>query len=174
MASRKRRAQGKPRPASAAQGNQKVTDVKRRKLKPRDKKFLDGLAEGKSKRKAALDAGFSETTAEHTAALEKRLQDQLADLMPSVETIAAKIHEGVEAVETQTFSHVIGSKVKGTQQIQLAHSDKVAWTERRKYVELALILRGLMPGKPAIAITPPAGGGKFIVEFVDVAQLDEA
>ena len=68
------------------------------------------------------------------------------------EAIARRIAEGLSAVETQTFSHVLGSKLKGTERIALKHVEKIAWTERRKYAEMAVQYGGLHVPKQEFAV----------------------
>ncbi len=72
------------------------------------------------------------------------LQKTLEKLLVPIEEVAVRINQGLDATATETFSHVVGSKVRGDDHIELEHVDKVAWTERRKYAELHLKLRGLL------------------------------
>lgn len=153
------------------------TGGKRRTPTPRQLKLLEGLAQGKSTRQAALAAGYSARMADHASELlsTSAISEQLATLLAPVETIATRINEGIDAVVTETFSHVLGSKVKGDERIEIHHVDKISWSERRRYLELALRLMGLMPGShrelEGSHTTPPR---RVVVEHVRVDQLDSA
>jgi hypothetical protein len=94
---------------------------------------LLGQREGKSKRQAALDAGFSESMANHaTDKIEtKNVRETFSALVRETvpaEQIAKAIAEGISAKETKFFAH------EGVVQDQ---RDVVAWSERRQYVQLA-------------------------------------
>jgi hypothetical protein len=127
----------------------RAKDKPTRKLTPRQGKLLEGLLGGKSTRAAAMAAGYSENTADHQA---KRLlntrvmREALAEKLIGIDEIAERLNAGTVAVQTDTFCNVVGSKLKGTEEVKLTHVDKVAWTERRKYVELICRLKGLDPG----------------------------
>jgi hypothetical protein len=120
-----------------------------KKLTPRQSRLLDGILTGKSTRAAAIAAGYSENTADDQA---KRLlstramRDALAEKLVGIEEIAAGLNAGTQAMQTDTFCNVVGSKLKGTEKVELTHVDKIAWTERRKYFELICRLKGLDPG----------------------------
>ena len=126
-----------------------VKGAKAKKLTPRQSKLLDGILKGKSTRAAAIAAGYSENTADDQA---KRLlstqamRDALAEKLVSIEEIATGLNAGTQALQTEVFCNVMGSKLKGTEEIKLTHVDKIAWTERRKYYELIVRLKGLDPG----------------------------
>jgi|SRR5579863_514922 len=134
-----------PRAAKA----KKPRKTRKPSLSPRQAKLREGLAEGKSTRRAALDAGYSVHSANKPQELLSRpaLREALAELLVPVEKIAERINEGLDAVVTETYSHVIGSKIQGDDHIELKHVDKIAWSERRKYAVLAARLKGLMPGE---------------------------
>jgi DNA-binding CsgD family transcriptional regulator len=120
-----------------------------KKLSPRQSKLLDGVLAGKSTRAAAIDAGYSENTADdHAKRLlnTRAMREALAEKLIGIEEIAQGLNAGVEALQTDTFCNVIGSKLKGTEEVKLTHVDKIAWTERRKYLELICRLKGLDPG----------------------------
>lgn len=106
-------------------------------LNPRQAVFVEGIADGKSIRAAALDAGYSETHAERGVALTEQpvIKNALRKLLPSVEKIAARINEGMDAVKTETAK--FEGHITDTQEF-------VDFGERRNYLELALRLHGLI------------------------------
>lgn len=102
-------------------------------LPPRKLAYVQGRLDGKSKKQAALDAGFSETMANHAAdKIETRdVREAFARLVREMvppEQIAKTIAEGMAATETKFFSH------EGVVQDQ---REVPAWSERRQYAELA-------------------------------------
>jgi hypothetical protein len=107
-------------------------------LKPRQAKLLQGLADGKSVRKAALDAGYSPNTAQHPAdVLEtKSMRAVLQSLLATPEKIALRINEGLDAMKTE-FAKFEG-KISDSK-------DCVDFSERRQYAELACKLKELLP-----------------------------
>jgi hypothetical protein len=125
---------------------QKRTGGKRRKSKPRKPrtllprqvKLIDGITAGKSVRRAALDAGYSERMAGHPQELlgSKQLREHFARLMPPVEKIAQRIHEGLDA-ERLEFAKEHG-KIRDIVRC-------VDFEQRRKYAELAATFLGLAP-----------------------------
>jgi len=120
-----------------------------RKLSPRQSKLLDGVLSGKSTRAAAIEAGYSENTADdHAKRLlnTRAMREALAEKLIGIDEIAEGLNAGTKALQTDTFCNVVGSKLKGTEEVKLTHVDKIAWTERRKYYELICRLKGLDPG----------------------------
>ena len=102
-------------------------------LPPRKLAYVQGRLDGKSKKQAALDAGYSQTMAEHAAdKIEtKDVRDAFARLVREMvppELIAKTIADGIAATETKFFSHE--GVVQDQRQVP-------AWSERRQYVELA-------------------------------------
>lgn len=130
-------------------GKSRERAKKAKKLTPRQAKLLDGVLAGQSTRAAAIAAGYSENTADDHA---KRLlstqamREALAEKLIGIDEIALGLNAGTQAMQTDTFCNVVGSKLKGTEKVTLTHVDKVAWTERRKYFELICRLKGLDPG----------------------------
>jgi hypothetical protein len=116
-------------------------------LSVRQLKLLEGLTAGKSARRAAFDAGYSNYSAGHPAELLERpaLRDALCQMIAPIETIAQRINEGLDATEIRTLSRMVGSKRKGTGRIEIQQLELVHWSERRKYAELAIRLMGLDP-----------------------------
>ena len=101
-------------------------------LPPKKQRYLEGRVAGKSKRQAALDAGYSEAMADHPGKIEtKDVRHAFAALMREAvppERIAKAISEGLDAMETKFFSSE-GSVTDSR--------DVIAWSERRAYAELA-------------------------------------
>lgn len=116
---------------------------KKAKLNLKQRKLVRGIVAGKTKRKAAHDAGIGKTPESSSAGATKELkkanvQDALAvamDKVPSLnmDNLMVKLGEGVEAQETKFFSDKgkIVSKV-----------DVVAWGPRKSFLDTALELRG--------------------------------
>ena len=99
----------------------------------RQAKYITGLSEGKSRRKAALDAGYSQACADNPRDTIEgpTVREELAKIMlryVDPRKIGKRIAEGLDAVETRIFQHrgVITDSI-----------DLVAWGERRKYIALA-------------------------------------
>jgi hypothetical protein len=101
-------------------------------LPPKKQRYLGGRVAGKSKRQAALEAGYSEAMADHPGKIEtKDVRHAFAALMRETvppERIAKAISEGLDAMETKFFSSE--GEVKDSR-------DVIAWSERRQYAELA-------------------------------------
>ena len=102
-------------------------------LTPRKRKYVSGLAKGKTKKRAALDAGYSESVAEsakshiETEDVRKAFSALLRKNIPA-EKIIQRIAEGIDAMETKFFQKD-GCVVETR--------DVVAFGERRAYAELA-------------------------------------
>jgi hypothetical protein len=75
-----------------------------RKLSIRQLRLLEGLTAGKSTRRAALDAGYSNHSAGHPAELLDRpaLRDALCQMIAPIEMIAERINQGLDATEVRT------------------------------------------------------------------------
>jgi hypothetical protein len=102
-------------------------------LPPKKQAYVEGIIAGKSKRQAALAAGFSESMASHaTDKIEtKDVREAFATLIRetvSADEIAETLKAGMKAMDTKFFSE------KGVVQDQ---RDVVAWSERRQYTQLA-------------------------------------
>ena len=119
--------------------------------------YVRGRLEGKSKKQAALDAGFSETMANHAAdKIETRdVREAFARLVREMvppEQIARIIAEGMAATETKFFSH------EGVVQDE---REVPAWSERRQYAELAAEYGGYH--KPAKDDQGHGAGGVILI-----------
>jgi hypothetical protein len=108
-------------------------------LRPRQSKLLEGIVDGKSVHKAALDAGYSPNTADHPTDLlgTKSMRAALQALLPPVEKIAQRINEGLDAMKTE-FAKFEGKITDSRECVDFA--------ERRQYAELACKLKELLPG----------------------------
>jgi hypothetical protein len=122
-----------------------ATEVRRRKV-------LRGLIAGKPLNQAAIDAGYSESSADVAARLimphiRGAFQEAMLDKLPLgklAETVAA----GLDAKET----HFAQFEGKFTDQ-----RDVIAWGERRRYSELAANLMGVgAPKEDAAGLTSKA------------------
>jgi hypothetical protein len=102
-------------------------------LKPRHISYLKGLAEGKTKKAAALEAGFSPSAAASPAShietppVREAFKKLVQETIPA-ETIVQKLTEGLDAQETKFFQK--DGKVQETR-------DVIAFGERREYLKLA-------------------------------------
>ncbi len=100
-------------------------------------RFLKGLTEGKSARRAAMDAGYSESSADHATTeilpvVERAFGDVIRKAIP-VERLVQRLGEGLDAVEVK----VVASEGKITDQREF-----VDYGERRAYAELIVKLGG--------------------------------
>src|SRR5271169_6446873 len=126
-------------------------------LPPRKLAYVRGRVEGKSKKQAALDAGFSETMADHaadkieTADVQEAFRLLVREMIPP-EFIAKVIAQGMSATETKFFSH------EGVVQDKRQVPD---WSERRQYAELAAEYGGYH--KPAKGDQGQSGGGVILI-----------
>ena len=108
-----------------------------RKPTMRQAEFANGLTEGKSARRAALDAGYSESSADHATteilpAVEKAFGEVIRKAIP-VERLVQRLNEGLDAVEIKVASF------EGRIKDQKAFVD---YAERRAYAELIVKLGG--------------------------------
>ena len=157
--------------ASAHKGRAKAakqkTREKRRKPTPRQANLIAGIVAGKSTRRAALDAGYSERSADH--AKELLSSDVLRGFCQqrlSLEKILDRVDEGLDADTTQVV--IIGRK--GKEKVSLERFPD--YGERRQAAALAAKLVGADPAN-RIEVTGQ-GGGAIRVIFENVAALREA
>lgn len=98
----------------------------------RKRLYVKGLVAGKSKRQAALDAGYSPSVADRAVQIEtkdvKAAFSRLIRKRIPAHHLARRIAEGVDAMDTKFFQ-------KDGQVVE--SRDVVAWSERRHYAELA-------------------------------------
>lgn len=111
-------------------------------------KYVAGLAELKTKKQAALDAGYSESVARAaSASIEgpgvRELFQTIARCWIDPELLGKRIAEGLNANETKFFQYagVV------TEQI-----DVVSWSERRQYAELAARFAGYHVDKQEVEV----------------------
>jgi hypothetical protein len=145
-------------------------------LPPKKQRYLESRMEGKSRRAAALTAGYSESMANHPFKIEtKDVREAFAALIRETvpaERIAQVIMEGMGANETKFFSH------EGVVQDS---RDVVAWSERRQYAELAAEYGGYhMPKKSdgnqgggVILILPDAPKAVAVAKSVVIEAQEE-
>ena len=106
---------------------------------PKRRKFVQGLIDGKSMRRAALDAGYTPSMAKNAShrimpAAREEFEAELERRIPEAKLVQ-RIAEGLDAVETRLAQY----KGKFTSGQRL-----VAWESRRRYVELACKLKGYL------------------------------
>jgi len=150
----------------AGQNRKQKTGAKRRTPSIRQKKLVEGVTKGKSVRRAALDAGYSERMARHAGELlsASALREAFGRFIAPPEKIAQRINEGLDAVEERVI--IVGRK--GKEKVSIEHM--VDYGERRQYAALASRLTGLDPGVKI----EHSGQTKMIIEMVDVAAQESA
>jgi phage terminase small subunit len=120
-----------------ARDGEKKTQKKLRRPTQKQTRFARELAKGKSMKQAALDAGYSENTANRACVdILPRVTEKFQDVIRryvSAEKIAQRIAEGLDAEETK-FATFEGNITDAR--------NTVAWSERRAYAELASKLGG--------------------------------
>lgn len=144
----------------------KKTGAKRRKASPRQAKLITGIAAGKSVRRAALEAGYSERMASHAGELLS--SDALRGICQrtlSLDKVLMRIDEGMDAEETEVI--VVGRK--GKEKIKLQTYPN--FSERRQSSALAARLIG---ADPSAKIEVKGDLTQLVkVEFIHVAALSE-
>jgi phage terminase small subunit len=128
------------------------------------RKYAEGVSKGKTRKQAALDAGYSASVAKNAKAKieSEAYQEAFAALIRKTipaEKIAQRIQEGMDAMETKFFQkdgEVIESR------------DVIAWGERRAYAELAAEFGNLSPSK----VSQVLGDGilSFTISFVNAGH----
>lgn len=102
-------------------------------LPEKKQKYLKNRAKGMTKKKAALKAGYAESTANAIAShietpdVKQAFRQAIQDHAPYVK-VAKRVGEGLDAMETKFFQKdgfVMDSK------------DVISWSERRQYAEIA-------------------------------------
>lgn len=127
------------------------------KIPPRKVAYMQGRLDGKSKKQAALDAGFSKTMANHAADkietpdVRAAFARLVREMIPPGQ-IAQVLSEGMAATETKFFTH------EGVVQDQ---REVPAWSERRQYAELAAEYGGYH--KPSNGDQGQGGGGVILI-----------
>lgn len=109
---------------------------------PKRRRFVEGLIVGKSMRRAALDAGYTQAMADNAGneimpRVRKEFQEQLRRKVPHAKLIQ-RIAEGLNAKETRLA------------QFEGDYTDQrhlVNYSERRRYAELALKILGFLVEK---------------------------
>lgn len=116
----------------------------------KQRRFVSGLIDGKSMRKAALDAGYTESMADKAGekilpGAQTEFQQELERAIPRARLIK-RISEGLDARETKLLSF----KGEYTEAKHL-----VAWSERRRYAELIAKLQGLLIERVEVGTDKP-------------------
>ncbi len=118
-------------------------------LKMRERRYVEGLVSGKSKKRAALDAGYSESmAAKATAKIEgrevRRAFQELARASVPAEKIVQRLQEGMDAVRSKPV--VSGNKVIET-------IEEPDYRERREYLTLAAKFGGHFVDKSELEVS---------------------
>lgn len=117
-------------------------------LSPKKRRYVKELSKGKTKKDAAISAGYSETTAAvakshiETPEVREAFRELIQKAIPA-EKIAQRIAEGLDAEETKFFQK------DGFVQDQ---KNVIAWSERRAYAELASEWGGYFVPRQEISI----------------------
>ncbi len=127
---------------------------------PKRRRFVAGLVEGKSMRKAAIDAGYTQAMADKAGqkilpGAREEFKAALAKAIP-ISKLVQRISQGLNANETKL------SQFEGT------YTDArtlVSWGERRRYAELAAKLFGFLVLK--VELGGDDGGP---LEFIDARE----
>lgn len=123
-----------------AKAAKKQSGGKRRKLSPRQTSLIEGIVEGKSVRRAALDAGYSERMADHAGELlSTETMRAFVQKRFSLEKICQRIDEGMDAETSEVI--ILGRK--GSETVQFNNAPN--YTERRQSAALAARLMGADP-----------------------------
>jgi hypothetical protein len=119
------------------------------KLQPSQRKYLEGLAQGMSKRQALRAAQYSENTAPsrvENASVKAAFARIVRRAVPA-HKLAQRIAEGIDATETVFFQK---------DGVVTESRDVIAWAERRKYAQLAAEYgQYVQPGKSDVNVTAP-------------------
>ena len=59
------------------------------------------------------------------------------------EHAAIRIRESMDAIETRTYTHLMGSKLKGTEKVHVTEKDYINYSERTRAAALWAKLRGI-------------------------------
>lgn len=122
-----------------------------KRLAKNKRKYIKGLAEGKTKKQAAMDAGYAESTAENakhkieTPDVRAEFQRVIRGAVP-MPLIGQRIREGIDAEETKFFQKD-GAVVE--------QRNVIAWSERRAYTELAAEYGGYFVPRSEIEVSKP-------------------
>lgn len=102
-------------------------------LTPKKRHYVENRVQGKSKKAAALEAGYSLTMANNagtkieTPEVQEAFSELIRKRIPA-EKIIQRIEEGLDAEETKFFQF---------QGVVMDSKNVVSWSERRAYAELA-------------------------------------
>lgn len=138
-----------------------MSDSKRRKkpISKRKLKYIKAVANGATKKAAALQVGYSESVAENakshieTPDVRAVFAELVREQIPA-KKIVARIKEGLDAKETKFF------QFEGEVTDQ---RDVIAWTERRHYAALAAEFGGYhVPPQKEVQ----GSGTRILIQFV--------
>lgn len=135
-------------------------------LTKKQAKYLEGIAEGKTKKAAALAAGYSLAAAHSVrhAVETPNVRTAFAELIRKIipqGKIAKRINEGLDATETKFFAK---------DGIVLETRDVINWSERRQYAQLAAEFGDLVvPKRPAEV----GSGINILLNFQRDPMVDE-
>lgn len=133
-------------------------------LTPKQTKYVRERLKGKTKKRAALDAGYTESMANAaTAKIENgeiRRRFRLAiQRHCSPEHIAQRISEGLDAEETKFWAE------KG---VVMDERNVVAWTERRNYAEMAAKYGGMYVEKQELEVKEITDGSSRVARLSEL------
>ena len=118
-------------------------------LPAKKQRYIVALSEEKSRRQAAISAGYSESYASkakshiETADVKLAFQELMRSKIPAGK-IVRRIREGMDAVNTEFFAH---------QGVVVSSRDTINYRERREYTTLAAQMGGYYAPKQEIDVT---------------------
>ncbi len=146
-APRARKAKAAPKTIKENQ-TKKVAKGSKTELTPRQAKLLEGIAQLKSQRQAALAAGYSPATATHACRILEgaNVRQEFQTLLRrsvDADKLGQRIAEGLDAMETKlvTYEGQITDRV-----------DLVNWDARLAYIEIAAKYTGYHVDKQEVAV----------------------
>jgi len=134
----------------------KKKNSKRQRLTVRERKFIMGLADGKSQTQAAKDAGYSKKTAYSIASEKLKKPDIQQSLQALMETrglsddrLLSVVEDGLQAQKAIGYLHQYkkgeDGRVEGVKPDEVMSNDFIEYPDhstRHKYLVTALELRG--------------------------------
>lgn len=104
----------------------------------RRRAFVEGVVAGKTLRRAALDAGYSENMADQPGKkIVRYVQGELKEAIRRrirTDKIVSVIESGLDASDSKFFAH---------EGVVMDQRDVPAWSDRREYAKLAVMLGGM-------------------------------
>lgn len=160
MGKKKPSRSAKPANKPAAKKSERKASKHASPKSPKRRRFVKGLVAGKSMRRAALDAGYTQAMADNAGqkilpGVRSEFREALALAIP-ISHLVKRIAEGLNSHETKL------AQFEGT---FVDQRTLVSWGERRRYAELAAKLLGYLVDR--LELTGEAGGP---IELADARE----